>query len=380
MNNWITTLRPKYLSEVIGQDKIIKSIAKHLKEETLGQNILLSGVTGTGKTTIARLIAKTINCIDVIVDKVEDIEYFAGCNNCDSCNSVDYSESSLIFHYFSGADTNIETIRNIKNICEAPNLFKEKKRIIYLDEIQNISSGKKSSMEELLPLLEKDYKGEVYFIFSTMKVNKIDKSILDRIHNHWRLQSIKSSILIEHAGYLFDKLNIKQDIDYPISFTKVLLLIAENAEGSARQFIKNLETCIHDEIFTVEEAIKYLGLSDIRQAAYLVKVLLDKDKKLFIKNLYEMDSIEDFFYYSYAILSDLIVYKTTGITRFVWQKTSFDYMKNKETLKDVMNIYNNVASKSNFDVSLYKSKLGEFFSDSEDITNKPKIRQRKKVV
>jgi len=348
---WIDTYRPKELSEVIGQERTIKEITKRIKEKKLRQNTLFSGSTGVGKSTIARIIAKTINC--------KDLKDLKPCHTCSVCRTIDDEESSNIFKYFDGSSLNKEKLNNLKEICNTPSLV-AKKKIIFIDEIQNIASGRDSSLQVLLKLIEKDYKGKVYFIMSTMDVKKINKAVVDRFQMHFKLKPVNVQSLMLHGMEILKKENMFETV--PDSFLDAQKTLAFSCKGSVRHFVKDLETCVYRELWTEEDIVDELEIMSEKQVHEILKALVDKDPLFFTMIKKFEGGLESFFKESYTILSELFVFVKSGfISNNYLTKTMSALKPNFDPA--LLISYNDIHSNMGvyFKKEFFISKLAEYF-------------------
>lgn len=334
---FIEKYRPTDLTQVVGQEKAVKELTKRIAEGTLRQNILFSGPSGVGKSTLAKILAKTINCKQPLVIKHEGVEHFAPCNSCTPCKAGDSETSTGDFHFFDGSELGKDKVLEIKELCLSPPMY-GKARIIYIDEIQNIGSGRDASLQALLKLIEHDYKGNVFFIMSTMDLKKINKAVVDRFSQHYKLKEVEPGDLISLAQRILTREGLLDGVDFenlgkydtgiPVFIREGLTVIAASSHGCVREFVNNLETCIYRELYTEKDIQEELNLITPFKAVALIKLLLKKDKSFFNAiNDFEY-SMEEFFTLSFSILSDLASYMLSGETRFEWQKGQFAPFKN----------------------------------------------------
>jgi len=369
---WIEKYRPTTLGEVVGQNKTIKELVKRIAEGSLRQNILFSGSSGVGKTTIAKILARTINCKSPIIDEYDKTQYFSPCGECSACKTAESNQSSGDFHFFDGSELGKEKLLELKKLCEVPPMY-GKARIIFIDEIQNIASGRDASIQTLLKIIEQDYKGKVFFIMSTMDIKKINKAVVDRFHQHFKLKEVEPPDLIEVAQRILIKENLLEGIDFeqiqfykeglPVFLKEGLEVIASSANGCVREFIGYLETCVYRELYSEEEILNELEIISPYKTTVLIKMLLKKDKDFF-QALREYDSsMEEFFNLSYSILTDLTMYLFTGKVRLSWQEGQFSPFKSyKEEARELMNTYTEIWSNMNgyFKSSVYLSKILDY--------------------
>lgn len=366
---WIEKYRPKRLSEVAGQQKVVKELAKRIKENSLRQNMLFSGGSGVGKTTIAKIIAKTINCKSPNIDTVQGVEHFIPCEGCSPCQKANSEQSGADFHFFDGSELNKDKILELKNLCLAPPMY-GKARIIFIDEIQNIASGRDSTMQTLLKIIEHDYKGQVFFIMSTMDIKKINKAVIDRFHSHFKLKSVKPADLVSVAERILTEEGLLNDIDLeqinfykeglPVFLREGLQVVASCSNGCVREFIGHLETCVYRELYTEEEILDGLEIISPFKAVTLIKQIIRKDKEFFNDIDTFEGNTEEFFKLSYSILADMAVFLFTGKVRIAWQESQFEAFTNyKKEILDLVIIHKNIHESLNgyFNYSVYVSHL-----------------------
>lgn len=391
---WIEKYRPKQLSEVVGQDKTIKELIKRIAEGSLRQNILFSGPSGVGKTTIAKILAKTLNCKSPNIDKKDKIEYFTPCGNCSACKAAEADQSTGDFHFFDGSDLGKNELLQLKQLCDAPPMY-GKYRIIYIDEVQNIASGRDSSIQTLLKIIEHDYKGKVFFIMGTMDLKKINKAVQDRFHMHFKLKEVTPPDLVSVAQKILMEEKLLEGIDFnqiqfyetgiPVFLREGLEIISSCSNGCVREFIGYLETCIYRELYTEEEILSELEIISPYKATALIKMLLKKDKDFFQALKDYESSEEEFFNLSYSILTDLTMFIYTGKVRISWQEGQFTPFKPyAEEARELMNIYTEVWSMMNgyFKNSVYISKILDYMMRDKKVlkekTKEEPVRRRRR--
>ena len=214
--------RPQTFSELIGQDVLVQALSNAFKLNKLAHAFLLTGVRGIGKTTTARIIARTINCENLNPNN------FESCNKCDSCKSI-YNESNMdVLEMDAASRTGVDDVREIiDNVKYKPVSLKYK--IFIIDEVHMLS---KSAFNALLKTLEEPPL-HVKFIFATTEVKKIPITILSRCQR-FDLQRINNKTLTEHLNKIskIEKISISNESIY---------LIVRAADGSARDALSLLD-------------------------------------------------------------------------------------------------------------------------------------------
>jgi len=367
VQGWAEKYRPQSLSEIVGQERLVKELVKRLNsKEGLRQNILLTGNTGTGKSTIAKIIAQTLNCEkpETEIDPDTKLTFKVPCQKCSSCKTIRNDESSGSFHFFDGSDLNKEKILELKHLCNSPNLYSNKKRIIYIDELQAVSGGKSTSLEAFLKLIEKVYpNNSVYFIMSSMNPKKLPKAVIDRFHMHLRLKPVSSADLIARASVILkeegllekvDFNNLEQGQGFIYDFLREgLSNLASSFDGSVREFIQALETCVYRELGTAKEIEEELELMSVDSSSDILVMLIEKSPKFFEAISSVKSELDSFFNLSYNTLMDYFCFNASGEAKLNWQREKYKIWKSKyhANIVQLVKVYNKI-----FESSVYYKK------------------------
>jgi DNA polymerase III subunit gamma/tau len=235
--------RPQTFEEVIGQDHITRTLANAISSDRVAHAILFSGPRGTGKTTVARILAKTMNCKKGPAP--------IPCNECRSCNEITSGRAVDVYEIDGASNNSVDQIRELReNVRYMPahSLYK----IYIIDEVHMLS---KSAFNALLKTLEEP-PSHVMFIFATTEPNKIPITILSRCQKHdFRRISLES--ISKHMSVLCSKEGI--DIE-----DESLELIAREADGSMRDALSLLDqvmACLEGTI-TNDRIVDILGVID----------------------------------------------------------------------------------------------------------------------
>lgn len=215
------TYRPKTFGEVVGQDIAVRIFQNALKQNTLSHAILLTGIRGIGKTTSARLLAKTLSCLN----SVDDID---PCGACDSCIAFDRDQHTDIIEMDAASHTGVDDIRDIiEGVAYAPTYGRY--RVYIIDEVHMLS---KNAFNALLKTLEEP-PAHAKFIFATTELEKVPETIVSRcLQIQLRPMSIET--ILGHLQKISAIENLPADMDG-------LTLIAEAAKGSMRDGLSILE-------------------------------------------------------------------------------------------------------------------------------------------
>jgi DNA polymerase-3 subunit gamma/tau len=303
--NLYNKYRPLSLLQVKGHDKILKDLIKRSKNNDFPQAMLFSGNTGTGKTTLHRIIAKNYLC----QNKDKDGN---SCNKCDQCISIDQEKQSMSYYEFNCSNIGVEEMRNIEELANTKVLSITKGKVIVLDELQELGKNSKAQ-KNILKILEKPLKNTL-FILGTMDDSKIDKAVKNRCILY-RLQDLDYKTILDYLGYVCDEEKIVLD---SLDKANVLVAIANSSKGSMRTAIAILERVIYSEYWTVEEVQKELGIVTNDKMIQIVNGILSGDVTVF-KNEINTDILERINY----ILN--LYYKVLlGVEIEIWKKKELD--------------------------------------------------------
>lgn len=218
--------RPQTLSDIVGQDVLVQTIRNALKLNRLPQAILLTGTRGIGKTTTARIIAKYLNCSEIIAGNTTEC-----CNKCDSCISIANCSHPDVLEFDAASKTSVNDIREIiESIQYSP--IKSRHKFYIIDEVHMLSN---SAFNALLKTLEEP-PSHVRFILATTEENKVPLTIISRCLQ-FKLRPIKEQTIsrqcdevLKHEGYSAEE--------------GAMELIANAANGSMRDALSILEGAI----------------------------------------------------------------------------------------------------------------------------------------
>ncbi|MCH2228831.1 MAG: DNA polymerase III subunit gamma/tau [Crocinitomicaceae bacterium] len=217
--------RPQTFDTVVGQKSITSTLRNAIKSDHLAQAFLFCGSRGVGKTSTARILAKTINCFD----KSETVE---ACDKCESCESFNSGASLNVYELDAASNNSVEDIRSlIDQVRIAPQLGTHKVYII--DEVHMLST---SAFNAFLKTLEEPPKHAI-FILATTEKHKIIPTILSRCQI-FDFSRIKVKDIADHLASIAEKEGITAEAD-------ALHIIAQKADGALRDALS-----IFDQIVT----------------------------------------------------------------------------------------------------------------------------------
>ena len=255
--------RPQLFSDMIGQETLVQTLSNAITANRIAHAYLLAGVRGVGKTTTARLIAMSLNCIARSKESCEP------CGKCESCISVRNDHNIDVIEMDAASKTGVDDIREIiENVKYKP--VKSKYKIFIIDEVHMLS---KSAFNALLKTLEEP-PSHIKFIFATTEVKKIPITIISRCQR-FDLHRIATINLTDHLNNVAKKENIKIDKD-------AMALIVRSADGSIRDGLSLLDQAITNEKNNIvaNSVVHMLGLADRGKIFDLMDAILKGDAKL----------------------------------------------------------------------------------------------------
>lgn len=230
--------RPQTFDTVVGQKSITATLKNAIKNDHLAQAFLFCGSRGVGKTSTARILAKTINCFN----RTEKIE---ACGECDSCQSFDSSASLNVYELDAASNNSVEDIRSlIDQVRIAPQLGTHKVYII--DEVHMLST---SAFNAFLKTLEEPPKHAI-FILATTEKHKIIPTILSRCQI-FDFNRIKVKDIAGHLAHIAESEGVTAE-------PEALHIIAQKADGALRDSLS-----IFDQIVTFSgDTVTYQNVID----------------------------------------------------------------------------------------------------------------------
>ena len=278
-NNKVLALkyRPQEFKDLIGQEVMVETITNSIKIGKTPNAYLLTGIRGVGKTTTARLIAKSLNC----VKNLDDNKKCTADNFCDTCKEIVNSNHIDILEMDAASKTGIDDIRElIENSKYSPTSAQYK--IFIIDEVHMLS---KQAFNGLLKTLEEP-PSKLKFILATTEVRKIPVTILSRCQR-FDLRRVSLEKLFDHIKNISKKENGK------IS-DEAIKLIAKASEGSVRDAISLLDKALVSRSIKKETEItgadirQMLGLVDRSKLINLFKEILLGNQKNSVALLKEL--------------------------------------------------------------------------------------------
>ena len=317
--------RPSTFDDLIGQEVVAETIVNSIKANKIPNAYLFTGIRGIGKTTTARIVAKSLNCLNGINNLCKD-------KLCDNCNAISNSSHIDVLEMDAASKTGVDDVRDLIEFSRyGPTSSKYK--IFIIDEVHMLS---KQAFNALLKTLEEppEY---LKFIFATTEIKKIPITVVSRCQR-FDLSRIKSSKLFEFLKKIKDKENGKATDD-------ALKLIVKISEGSVRDALSLLDRGLisldQSKELDLSEAQKIFGYFDKSKLIEIVRLILKGEEKKVIEIYREIynQGIEPKIF-----INDFleIIYYFKNINFLTVESTNFslndeDYTKIKEIAKEIDN-------------------------------------------
>ena len=252
--------RPDNFAQLINQVHLIRSITNSIQTDKLPNALLLTGSHGIGKTSIARIIAKSINCLNKDNSTVEP------CCKCNNCILIKKSQNPDVMELDAASHTSVNEIRVIIDNCKYLPI-QSKFKVFIIDEVHMLSN---SAFNALLKILEEPPL-HVKFILATTEVNKIPLTVISRCQ-HFNLHRISSDLIADHLR----NIATKEDVNFE---QKALLIIASIANGSIRDALLILNNAIsyaQSTCITANTIREMLGMIETESIIKLFDSIVNK--------------------------------------------------------------------------------------------------------
>ena len=290
--------RSQTFSQLVGQEVVVKTLRQAVEQEKISHAYLFSGPRGTGKTSVAKIFAKAMNCPNQVDGEP--------CNNCYICQAVTEGSLEDVIEMDAASNNGVDEIREIRDKSTyAPSLARYKVYII--DEVHMLSTG---AFNALLKTLEEPTQN-VVFILATTELHKIPATILSRVQR-FEFKSIRTQDIKDHIQTILSKENISFE-------PEAVEIIARRAEGGMRDALSILDqtlsltqgnaltTAISEEITgtislsALDDYVAALSQQDVPKALDSLNLLFENGKSMtrFVTDLLQY-------------LRDLLVVQTGG--------------------------------------------------------------------
>ena len=251
--------RPNTFADVKGQDHIVTTLKNQLKAKRIGHAYLFTGTRGTGKTTVAKIFARTVNCENPTED--------GPCGQCRICKAIAAGASMNVIEIDAASNNGVDNIREIvEEVSYSP--AEGNYKVYIIDEVHMLSIG---AFNALLKTLEEP-PSYVIFILATTEVHKLPITILSRCQRY-DFKRISIDTITSRMQELIDAEHVQVE-------EKALLYIAKAADGSMRDALSLLDQCIAFHLgkeLTYDNVLDVLGAVDTEVFSRLLRNILDRN-------------------------------------------------------------------------------------------------------
>ena len=262
--------RPDNFHDVKGQDHIVTALTNQIRAERMGHAYLFCGTRGTGKTSVAKILAKAVNC--------QHPEDGNPCNTCEMCRAIQAGTAMNVIEIDAASNNGVDNIREIREeVSYRPTEGNYKVYII--DEVHMLSAG---AFNALLKTLEEP-PSYVIFILATTEAHKIPVTILSRCQRY-DFHRISMDTIVERLMELLKTEGIQAE-------EKALRYVAKVGDGSMRDALSLLEQCIAfylGQTLTYEGVLNVLGAVDTEVFSKMLRKILKNDVTGVIRELEEL--------------------------------------------------------------------------------------------
>ena len=298
--------RPDTFEDVKGQDHIVKTLRNQIKADRIGHAYLFCGTRGTGKTTVAKILARAVNCEHPIDGNP--------CNECASCRAIASGASMNVIEIDAASNNGVDNIREIREEVAYPPT-EGRYKVYIIDEVHMLSIG---AFNALLKTLEEP-PSYVIFILATTEAHKIPVTILSRCQRY-DFRRISQETILKRLEDLMEKEQVDAE-------EKALRYVAKKGDGSMRDSLSLLDQCIAfylGEKLTYDRVLEVLGAVDTDVFSELLSLVL-------------AEQITD----AIALLDRLILDGrdlTQFVNDFTWYLRNLMLLKASDDMEDILDI------------------------------------------
>ncbi|MGE4554765.1 MAG: DNA polymerase III subunit gamma/tau [Candidatus Paceibacterota bacterium] len=263
--------RPQFFSEVINQKNVINTLKNALLKKEIAHAFLFAGPRGSGKTTVARLLAKALNCLNRKENEFEP------CNQCASCEAINSGNCLDVIEIDAASNRGIDDVRNLRENIKFPPVS-SKYKIFIIDEAHQIT---KDAFNALLKTLEEP-PNYVIFILATTEPEKLPATILSRVQRYDFKKLNPEDILAR-----LKDISQKEGITYEEEALRLIALYSEGGLRDAESLLGQL-SIIGEKKLTKELVEEIIGIVNFEKLKKFVGYLIKKDKEKAIEFLNEI--------------------------------------------------------------------------------------------
>lgn len=341
--------RPQEFEDVRGQEHIVTTLKNQIKADRIGHAYLFCGTRGTGKTTIAKIFAKAVNCENPVDG--------SPCGECPSCKAIASGTSMNVIEIDAASNNGVDNIREIREeVAYSPTEGRYKVYII--DEVHMLSIG---AFNALLKTLEEP-PSYVIFILATTEAHKIPITILSRCQRY-DFKRITIDTIAARLAELMEKEEVEVE-------DKAVRYIAKAADGSMRDALSLLDQCIAfylGQKLTYDHVLEVLGAVDTEVFSRMLRQIMKKDIPGVI-----------------SLLEELIIQgREPGqfVVDFTWYLRNLLLVQSSDNMEDVLDISgDNLALMKEEAQQIESSQLMRYIRVFSELSNQIRYASQKRVM
>ena len=317
--------RPKSFTDLKGQESTRTTLVNAITNKRLHHALLFSGPRGTGKTSTARILSKTLRCTNLSKD-------FIPCNVCKDCEEISQSRNLDVLEIDGASNNGVDSIRELTDQVNF-NPTSGKNKIYIIDEVHMLST---SAFNALLKTLEEP-PDNVYFMMATTEPHKIPKTILSRCQRfdfrHVPLNEVLNLLkeICKHEGVEFDE--------------EALFLITQTSGGCVRDSLSFLDQAIafSDGKLTFDGVSKNIGVTDVASYKALLEALISRQSDAVVSELLKLREKQT---EPQVLLEELVVY----IKNLILFKVDLEQVKTLQDFSETQKlIYEELSTKADLE-------------------------------
>ncbi len=328
--------RPKDFDSIVGQDSVKNALKYQIASEKIGHSYIFSGIRGTGKTTMAKVFAKAVNCLEPVNG--------SPCNKCDSCVNFDAGSSIDVMEIDAASNNGVDDIRELRENSHLMPAY-NKHKVYIIDEVQMLSNG---AFNALLKTLEEPSEN-VIFILATTEINKIPDTILSRCQKY-NFKRISNKDIVSRLEEILKFESVACDVE-------ALETISKHSGGALRDAISLLDKTLSytTERLTNDIVINSLGLIESDEVNSIVLNIMNGNIEEVYLKIDELNNngkvvekiISEMMDFIRSILVNKVISINSDISKFDTKKYIEDYIDIedrdlKELLASLDDLYKNI--------------------------------------
>lgn len=341
--------RPQKFEDVKGQEHIVTTLCNQIRADRIGHAYLFCGTRGTGKTTIAKIFAKAVNCSQPVDG--------SPCGICPSCKAIQEGNSMNVIEIDAASNNGVDNIREIREeVAYSP--AEGKYKVYIIDEVHMLSMG---AFNALLKTLEEP-PSYVIFILATTEAHKIPVTILSRCQRY----DFRRITIDTISGRLMELAAAEQ----VQAQEKAIRYIAKAGDGSMRDAISLLDRCIAfylGQELTYDKVLDVLGAVDSQVFGQMLRLITERDVTGLIAGLEEM----------------LIQGREPGqfVTDFTWYLRNLLLLKSSDGMEEVLDVSSENLKEMKEEALMLESKeLMRYIRIFSQLSNQIRYASQKRIL